>query len=551
MYSRVLLKRFIMGVLLISLFASLLIGCGNQSSNSDKQTSQSQGSTPISTTQGDTGVAAEFKLPLTDKLTTLHFAGVDNWYAPASLTSGLEVWKKIEERTNVKVDWQVSGWDQYMQAMQTKLAAAVDLPDILRVPGGDPTSYGQAGLLIPMEDLIEKYAPNIKAAFEKYPEAKKMMYSGDGHLYGISPIIQESGTVMPLYWVIRQDWLDKVGMKVPETLNELYNVFVAFRDKDPNGNNKKDEIPWGGDLGALAAPFGLHLTFTAWTGGYWADKDGKVIHQYTDPRYKEYLSFLNKLYTERLIDKDYGSPTSEDAQAKVTKNLVGAMQNWPDLAGAWAKIIRDAKLQDAHYIPFSPPAGENGERSIEAYGVIDDGFHSISKDCKDPVLAIKWLDYLWSEEGKTFLAWGIEGKSYVKDGDKLKFTDFVLKNPDGLGTSDALRTLGAWPTVPWIQQGDTYRQILSSDPDFKDCWKVNEPYYVNPFPRMLATKEENDRLTALTTDMDTYISEMQTKFIIGKEPITKWDEYVKKVKDMGLDEVLKIKQEQYDNYLKR
>ncbi len=477
-------------------------------------------------------------------------AGVDNWYSPASYESGLPLLKDIEEKMNINIKWITAPWDQYFIMIQTKLAAGVNLPDILRVPNSDPTSYGQAGLLLPLEELIRDNAPNIKDVFKKYPEAKKMMYSGDGHIYGLTPITRESSAVMPPYWVIRKDWLDKLELEVPQTLDSLYNVLQAFKENDPNRNGKPDEIPWGGDPEAFAEAFGLHLTFSESLGGFSSD-GGKVIYQYTDPRYKEYLAFVNRLYSEGLMDRDYGSPNAGEAGSQVTRNLVGVMQNWPDLTSAWAKILRSSGDPDAHYIPFTPPAGPNGERSIESYGPIDDGFHSISKDCEDPILAIKLLDYLWSSEGSRYMAWGIEGKSYTIVDGKPQFTDYVLDNPDGLGASDALRKLGAWPTIPWVQQEDTYRQILSSDPDFNNCWDIIKPYLVEPFPKLLATKEQNDILMPLYTDISTYVKEMQIKFIIGKEPLADFDKYVQKVREMGLDEVLKIKQSQYDDFLNR
>src|SRR5690606_18722060 len=96
---------------------------------------------------------------------------------------------------------------QYLTSMQTRLASATDLPDIVRVPGGDPTQYGQSGLLIPLEDLIDQHAPNIKTVFENDPEVKKLMTSGDGHIYGLAPIIRQSSYLMENMFIIRKDWL--------------------------------------------------------------------------------------------------------------------------------------------------------------------------------------------------------------------------------------------------------------------------------------------------------------------------------------------------------
>lgn len=554
-------RKALTAILCMILLLSLsLVGCGGQSTSQKEATEQNQSGKADSTTkeaeQPGTNDSkeqepAEFKLPLTDKPATIKWATVENWYPPASLTSGLPVWKEIEKITNVKIEWDVAPDAQYITAMQTRLAAATDLPDIVRVPGGDPTAYGQADVLIPLEDLIQKYAPNVQKVFARDPEAKKLMTSGDGHIYGLAPIIRESSYVMPNYFTIRKDWLDQLGLKVPDNLDDWYNVLKEFKEKDPNGNGKPDEIPWGNDPLFFGEAFGLHLWASAWQGGYWADKDGKVFYQWTDPRMKELLIWLNKLYKEGLLDPDYGNPSAENFQTKVTKNLVGAMNNWPDLTYAWAKILRSSGAPNAHYIPVVPPAGPKGDRSMEGYGIVDMGFQGITKDSKDPVLAIKLMDFLWSEQGIKFMAWGIEGKSYTEENGKLKYTDWVMKNPDGLGMSDALRTLGAWPTIPWIQQRDTYLQMLAADPDFANAPELVKPYLVDPFPPLLATKEEQERLTVLQNDINTYRSEMITKFIIGQESLDNFDTFVETLKSMNLDELVAIKQKQYERTMGR
>jgi putative aldouronate transport system substrate-binding protein len=520
-------KRVFAAILYVVLTMSLILTGCTKSTNTPEQT-------PQGTDNGST-----------NKVTTIKWATVENWYAPASMTSGLPIWKEIEKKTNTKIVWDVAADAQYLTAMQTRMAVATDLPDIVRVPGGDPTQYGQSGVLIPLEELISKYAPNITAVFENDPESKKLMTSGDGHIYGLAPIIRQSSFLMENMFIIRKDWLDKLSLKVPDNTDDWYNVLKAFKTMDPNGNKKADEIPWGNDPLFFGEAFGLHLWASAWQGGYWAD-NGKVMYQWTDPRMKDLLTYLNKLYKEGLIDPDYGNPSAESFQSKVTKNLVGAANNWPDLTFAWAKLIRNTIDPNAKYAPVVPPAGPKGDRSLEGYGIVDMGFQGITKDCKDPEAAIKLMDYLWSEEGQRYMAWGIEGKSYTMADGKPRYTDLVMNNPDGLGMSDVLRTLGAWPTVQWIQQEDTYRQMLEGDPEFAKTPETMKQYLVNPFPPLLATKEEQDQLTVLQNDINTYRSEMITKFIIGQEPISNFDIFVKKLTGMGVAKLLQIKQTQYD-----
>ncbi len=492
-----------------------------------------------------------FKLPLMPEPVEVTWATVENWYPNASYADGLEVWETIGEKTNIKIKFEVLPDAQYVTSMQTRLAAGTDLPDILRVPGGDPTSYGQQGLLIPMNDLMAKYGAGVKEQFEKFPLAAKIMRSGDGNYYGIAPIIAESSKWMPNYFVIREDWLATVGMEPPTTTDEWLTVLKAFRDTDANGDgDPSNEIPWGGAPLFFAEAFGLHLWASEWQGGFYTDDAGKVFYQFTDPRFKDFLTFANTMYSEGLLDPDYGNPNTETVQAKATKNLVGSLNNWADLGMSWGSSLRATIAPDAYFIPVVPPKGPKGDQSIEGYGTVDMGFAGISKDCKNPEAAYKLMDYMWTEEGRLFLAYGIEGKSYTMVDGKPKYTDEAVNYVDG--TSSFLRTLGAWPTIPWVQQEYSYIQQLEADPKWgaKAAETCIHPYYAEPFPALLATREEQEKLSVTLTDINTYRREMVDKFIMGARPIEEFDAFVAEMEGMGLGTVLEIKQAQWDRTMK-
>lgn len=532
--------------LLLTLFVcmSFLTGCGGKEaingSNVDQTSEKKQ-------------VSGEFVLPLTDKSIELTIATSDNGYAPASLTTGLAVWKEIEKKTNVKIKWEVQPGGQYITAIQTRLAASSNLPDIVKLPGTNPTPYGQSGTVIPLNELIDQYAPNIRRLFEEKPLAKKLMTSGDGNMYGLAAIVEGASKTQPYGFQIRQDWLDKLQLSMPQNLDDWYNVLKTFAQGDPNGNNKKDEIGFATDpVSAFAGAFDLKLFFTdIFAQGFWANEDNKVFYQWIDPKLKELLAYANKLYMEGLIDPDYGNPSAEGIDAKVTKDRVGSMQMWLELGHNWQNILHAAGITDARYVMAPPPAGPYSKGILEEYGMVDPGFTAITKSCKNKEIAIKWLDYVFaSKEGQMYQAWGIENETYIiKDG-KPQFTDFVLKNADGLGPSDGLRSKGAWGTICWVQQPDTYIQILSANPDFASAGKQMEPYYVLPFPFLLGNKDEDDITIPIMNDIATYRAETIAKFIMGLEPIDNFDKYVEKIKEMKIEEVLKIKQSQYEKFLK-
>jgi len=488
---------------------------------------------------------ASTKALLSNKLVTLTWASNDSYYSPASLNNDLEVWKEIEKRTNVKIKWEPINRSRYDAEMQVKISSGGNLPDILVVPNFDPTQYGQSGLFIPLEELIEKHAPNIRKIFNEYPEVKELMTSADGHIYGLAPIIKGSADTLPLTFTIRKDWLKKLGMREPNTVEEWYQVLKAFQEKDPNGNGKKDEIPFGSSPYYLSEAFGLQLM----SGSDYIVENNRVIYQWTDQRMISFLRFARKLYEEGLLDNDFGVDTCETTEFKVINDRIGAYVNYPDWISSWQKLLYAKGKKNALYMPILPPQGEGGERSLDSPGIIDKRFSSISKDCKDPVIAIKLLDYLWSEEGIRYMAWGIEGKTYVLEDGKPKLTEYVTNNKEGLGMSDVLRKVGAWPTVPWVQQREQYLQILSLDENFKNFPEMIKPVLKEPFPMLLANKEEQDRLIMLETNITSYREEMMVKIITGEEPVENFDKYVNTLKSMGLEELVSIKQKQYERYI--
>lgn len=528
------LKRVLSEILCAVILAGTVSGCA---SKTGKTSSSSQSSSSQAT------ATEAFKLPLTAKPTSVTWATPDSYYAPASLNSGLAIWPEIEKKTNVKVNWQVVPNDQYNTSMQVKFSAASNLADIVAVPNGDPSLYGQSGLLIPIDDLIQKYAPNIQKVFEENPGVKAAHTSPDGHIYGLTPIMAD----LPEPWLVRKDWLDKLNLKEPDTLDDWVAMLQAFKDKDPNGNGKKDEIAFCASPSWFGEAFGLPIASPATSE--FEVVDGKVSYAWTDPKMVDLLTFVNKLYTKGLLDPDYGNQSAEGIESKVANNRVSSYVMYFDWGMDWEKELQKAGVADARYIPVMPPKGPNGHREIIDSGLVDGGFTSISKDCKDPVTAIKLMDYLWSPEGQRYLAWGIEGKTYTMENGKPKFTEFVTNNKDGLGVSDALRTVGAWPTIPWVQQKDQYQQMLDMNDDYKNFASMIKPITIHPFPIILPSKEETDRLTVLENDITTYRSEMYVKFVTGKEPISNFSKFVETLKGMGLDEFVQIKQKQYDRYV--
>lgn len=435
----------------VILTLSLLAGCGK---NAETNSGAAAGASGTEAAQEDSSVGEavipeENTLPIVEPGSLeLTYAGVDNWYTPASYSQNLEVWQEVEKRTGIKINWEVMPSDQYNAAMQTRIAAGSNLPDILAVPplwNGDVVKYAEDGVILPLKDLIEKNAPNIMNMFEKYPIIRKVLTAPDGEIYNLAEVFIEGNEVAPKSLIIRKDWLDKLNLEIPETIDDWYTVMKAFKEQDPNGNGTADEIPFTLNDGAaynyLASGFGL----TAGVGEFYADDAGKVQYLYSSPEYKELITFLHKLYSEGLIDPQYSTNGDEaKVDAMISKDIVGISVHFAGVDERWNKLVPGAE-----YVLVKPPVGPDGGQPKLVKRAPTGMQFALSKDCKDPAAAIRWIDYIWaSDEGVILTHFGIEGKTFDYDENgRPKFTDWVTNNPEGLDAFSALRSLGAFPSL--------------------------------------------------------------------------------------------------------
>lgn len=561
------MKRFLALLLsFILVFSLLLTGCGSKESSGDGAKTETETKTDSQTTQqtktdGEktTSGVEPLTLPIVDPpgSVTLVWGTFDNWYTPASYTQNLEIFQAIEKDTGVKIIWDVVPPSQYQTTMQTRLAAGTDLPDFISVPG-DVVKYAADGLIIPIDDLINKYAPNTLKYFEADPLTKKVLTAPDGHIYSLASVVTGTGVSDPYAWIVRKDWLDRVGVPEPTTIDEFYKMLKAFKENDANGNgDPNDEIPlvtrYGvRDLARFGDSWGLHLFYSV---GFYADESGKVVYEWMDPRAKELITWLNKLYSEGLIDPEFLTTKDDERLAKITRNIVGASTHFINAIENWDNVLKQAGVSDVNHIAVVPPVGPNGYKGHqEAYGPIS-GHFSITKDCKEPVVAIKWLDYVYaSEKGFLYTTFGIEGKSYVMVNGEPQFTEWATNHPEGLPLASAIRSLGAMPNIPFIRSDVGYwskqnMAFIAHLPKTKEMAEKISPYVIPAFPPIMSTAEEAQQLSALMTDIGTYRDEMLAKFIMGQESLNNWDNFVQTLKSMGIDEVLRIKQQQYDRFM--
>ncbi|MEG2584444.1 MAG: hypothetical protein RSA27_08055, partial [Oscillospiraceae bacterium] len=305
----------------------------------------------------------------------------------------------------------------------------------------------------------------------------------------------------------------------------------------------------------LAGAFGMQL-------GWYQDGNGKVKYGYTEPEYKDFITTLSRWYSMGLIDKNLATIDAKGMDAKMLNGKSGACFNW--VGAGIGKYMKAGQEKDPNYklqaVKF--PVVNRGD--ISKFGTKDAmvymAGYAISGKSKHKELAMKVLDYGFTEEGRTFLRYGTEGETFnVKDG-KAVYTDLITKNPEGLEEDMAkLYYIRNSENIPILtsekpcktESGQEFiaekKYDYQQQRDALETWSINQaPKY--DLPKLAPSDAEYGRLS---TDIDSYVKEMNLKFITGAEPIENYDKFIAELKNRGLDKLTEMMQNSYDKYQKR
>lgn len=534
-------KHRMAGLTLVSLLgASVLAGCSGSGNQAD------EGTTSTSTSTGASGNFNQEGMPIVNKPVTLNVLTI-RWGNMGDSFKDNAWLQQLEKDSNVKINWQVVSSNDWADQKSVMLASG-KLPDVIigDLAFGDSDIVNNLSLFRPLDDYIEKDMPNLKAAMEETPELKKISTFPDGKIYSL-PARLPSRPITDDQPVINKEWLTKLGLKEPTNLDELYNVLKAFKEQDPNGNGKPDEIPSSNakDIDMfLLTPFGI----TDERGNHMMIKDGKPVYYPTSEEYKQGIEWVHKLYADGLIDKE--TFTQDDTMLTAKRQnpdaaMIGFTYQWtPDsVFGKWS----------SQYETIAPIAGPDGKRyqqgdpnglSFRRNEVL------ITTSCKEPDVAARWADQFYTGEASIQNFWGAIGTSIAKNSDGT----YSLMNPPEGTSADAwywtnsLRDFGPKYVSP------EFEKKIKLDPTAGDGLKLEidklgKDYVTTPYPNVMYTAEEFQELPTLTTDIDKYIATTRAQWVTKGGIEEGWDAYVKKLNDMGLDKLIKIYDDAYDRYM--
>lgn len=441
----------------VILTASLLAGCSTAPSS--KESSSTAPGANAASSSAPTADSKKEKLEI--KMMTNSFEG-GGWPDKFSVLDELN--KKLN--IDLKVSW--IPFDNYKEKLGV-LAASNDFPDVYMIAGDDFLKWRDKGIFLDLQPMLEKY-PNIT----KHLGADALRVENPkGKTYGLPYYVAETRDSL----AIRKDWLDKLGLKLPTTVDEFYNVAKAFAKNDPDGNGKEDTVGLSlsiqnfvanGDstLEEIKAAYGL--------ANGWKDVNGTLVPwQSQSKELKDFLSFFRKAYEEGVLDKDFAVNKVKDPAFKFEAGKVGIGQVLPTTVFTQAIPAIKKVTPNAEVVQLSPPKGPTGLQGTLTSVPINKIVVNAKIDKKKQERIVEMLDYMLSDEGFTLIKNGIEGVHYKKttDGKYEKLPEFDKERPYLLSfwlirRFDPFISVRLWDSEeikkqmePWFNENAKYRNL--------------------------------------------------------------------------------------------
>ena len=561
-------ERIRKGALLITAAiaaAGIAAGCGSKDgkdagkdtiSKEQTETGKTDASEPAGTTasEGADEGSKAFSYPVADGGTLSYWLELNaNAAANYPSLNDTEFGKKLQENTGITVEFQHPAVGQLQEQFNLLLSNRT-LPDIIEYSwltyAGGPQKAIEDGVVLPLNDVIDSYCPNLKAYLEANPDVDKMIKTDDGTYYCFPFIRGGEKLKTSTGLMLRGDWLDELGLEVPTTMDEWYDVLTAFKTEK---NASAPFTYWYSSQGLtdnnpFAYAYGAPRNF------YIGD-DNKVHFGAVEDGYREYLQTMHKWMSEGLIDVDLATLTNDQVSAKITNGSAGASFGWCGSSlGTWTSAGR-ATEEDFTLVSAPYPTVEKGDKP--EFGQKDNDFVNmgcavITTSCENVELAARLLDYAYSDEGHMLFNFGIEGTSYTMENGEPVYTDLILNNPDLSITHAMSGYIRANYNGPFVQDeayADQY-YVLDEQKEALAVWSdTNADKHI--IPPVTPTVEESKEQAQIMNEINTYRDEMTLKFILGNRSFDEWDDYVETIREMNLDRVLEIQNAALERYQAR
>lgn len=562
-------------VLAVSMAVSLA-ACGKQAGETGNAGSAANtDNTGNADTQASSGTGSvevnETGYPITSEEITVTAAG--------PMPSGCEDWSQlavIDEYANrlgirLDCDFYETDWETQL----TLKVAGDELPDMLigcSMNVSDVNEWGGEGYFLDLSQYMD-LMPNLKAYFDQYPELEAYCTTSDGHIYGL-PKLKVDMTDRLTRSFINKQWLDNLGLSMPTSIDEYYEVLVAFKEQDANGNgDPDDEIPllFTSDSGGYTAlektlldAYGIFTTDPNYV--LQADESGKVELANINDTYKEYLKFMHRLYAEGLMEQEAFTITGDEVTTKQQGDVYGSFG-----CGSAPFVMANKDISyDANWAALSGLSSDlhtKREASI-ASPVQNNILVAVNGNTEYPEALARFIDYFYTDEGMLSATKGYEGVTFDMVQDDLLGKEVPqMRVPDGYTSGEEFRYKGAVlnEALNLVERNIDRQAMFESDrevlenPEFVeqygwaarviDAFKADGVTGVEAYPVVSYTSDEVEERGAVYKDITTYLKQARAQFITGELDLDKdWDTYVNTLNQMNLGRLLEIEQAAYDRY---
>ncbi len=471
--------------------------------------------------------------------------------------------KALEEKLGCNIEFQLLPSSDTAQKVELMIAAGgQDLPDILMMPfeDGQLAAYGRNGTIIDLKQYYDNSAYYLNKMFdaekEKYDDdIKRLITLSDGSMYYVPKYNKSLQNEYAAKCWIYQPWLDKLGLEKPNTLSEFKDMLKAFKEKDPNGNGKADEIPLAGYKDDMLTDFVMasFLPIQRYKDYMYLDGKGKVHAGFMEKEWKEGLKYLNSLYEEGLLsDTKFTQDKNQLTQLKsATPTLVGA---FVDFSPVHTGNVKERTMEYTYLEPLKN--GKNGVRRAATFASEPYCGMVVTKNCKHPELAFRLGDLMCSEEMTIWNRWGEKGVDWVepKADEKSMY--------ESMGYKAKISPIMVWGEPSnhhWMNIGPGYRDYdialgmtAASSSDSEYAISLAMPSYVKagykyPVKKYIYDIDEYSEVSQYQSDIKSYVDEQMALFITGNKDIDKeWNAYIKHLKSIGADKYLELTQKAYD-----
>ncbi|MGO4541401.1 extracellular solute-binding protein [Paenibacillus sp. 2TAB19] len=511
-------KLLAVGITVFTLIAS---ACGNTSNNGNNTgASASPNSSPAANaTDAPSQSADPAKISI--------FVSNHARQIPPGKSMELPTVKYLAEKTNTNLDITFLPHENYMEQLRLKFASG-DLPDVHMVWGIENSELVTNDLAIDLKPYLEKYGQNL---LKNTPQSAWDAVTLNGKILAIPQVAQGNAPAERVIFV-RKDWMDKLGLQAPKTSDEFLDMLRAFRDKDPNGNGKQDEIPfssrekfeWADNIFGM---YGVNLDSNTLI-------NGEVMPGFVTPNMKQALGMLRTMYEEKLIDAEFLTNTRAVWDQKIKSDLVGSWNHvvfgvWEPWQKELNTLLAD-KNPNVVAIPTPHGVGYDGEVGRVEKSVLKT--FVVNKDAKNPEAIVSMFDWLISEEGQLFSDLGIEGQTFTKEGTELKYVG-DKEDADLLWRQDIFTMHGFNEEAQKVKinNEEAFNKLIETIGISRNEGITNPTAGMPPSEALTKNAELSYK--------GGLFQEAAAKIIIGEKPLDYFDEFVASWKKQGGDAAIK------------